>query len=317
METRVIGKNGPKVSVVGLGCNNFGGRLDVEATRKVVHRALDLGITLFDTADVYGGYGYGNYGGSEDYLGQILGARRKDIVLASKFGMAMDKAGTLKGASRGYILLAVEASLKRLRTDWIDLYQIHRPDPQTPIEETLRALDDLVKQGKVRQIGCSGFSTAQIDEAQAMAGRAELTALTTAQDEYSLVARELEVDPLPGVKRHGLGLLPYYPLANGLLTGKYQRNAPAPKGARLAGAGTSGRILNDANWAIVERLEKFCAARGKTLLELAFGWLLAHDFIPSVIAGATQAAQIEQNVGAAGWKLTAAEKEEVDRLTKK
>jgi aryl-alcohol dehydrogenase-like predicted oxidoreductase len=312
VETRIIGKNGPKVSVVGLGCNNFGGRLDVEATRKVVHKALDLGITLFDTADVYGGYGYGNYGGSEDYLGQILGARRKDIVLASKFGMAMNKAGTLKGASRSYIMSAVEASLKRLRTDWIDLYQIHRPDPQTPIEETLRALDELVKQGKVRQIGCSGFSTAQINETQAAAQKGKLTALTTAQDEYSLVARDLEADPLPAIERYELGLLPYYPLANGLLTGKYKRNAPAPKGARLAGGG----YLSSANWPIVEKLEKFCAARGKTLLELAFGWLLAHEFVPSVIAGATQAAQIEQNVAAAGWNLTAAEKDEVDRLTK-
>ncbi len=315
MDTRIIGKNGPKVAVVGLGCNNFGGRLDLDATRKVVHKALDLGITLFDTADVYGGYGYGNYGGSEEYLGQTLGARRKDIVLASKFGMAMNAAGTLKGASRGYILSAVEASLKRLRTDWIDLYQIHRPDPQTPIEETLRALDDLVKQGKVRQIGCSGFSTVQIDEAQAVAKRSNLTALLTAQDEYSLLVRGLEADPLPAIMAQGLGLLPYYPLANGLLTGKYKRNAPAPQGSRLAGAGMSGRYLNEANWAIVERLEKFCAARGKTLLAFAFGWLLAHDFIPSVIAGATKPEQLDQNVAAAAWRLTPDEKAEVDRLT--
>ena len=312
METRSLGKNGPRVAVVGLGCNNFGGRLDLEATKKVVHKALDLGITLFDTADVYGGYGYGNYGGSEELLGQILGPRRKDIVLASKFGMAMP-AG--KGASRAYILSAVEASLKRLRTDWIDLYQIHRPDPQTPIEETLRALDDLVKQGKARQIGCSAFSMAQINEAQATATRAKLTPLATSQDEYSLLERDLETDPLPAIQQHGLGLLPYYPLANGLLTGKYKRDAPAPKGARLAGSG--GRYLNDANWAILERLEKFCAARGKTLLQLAFGWLLAHDFIPSVIAGATKPEQIEQNVAAAGWKLTAAEMAELDGLTKK
>lgn len=317
MDTRIIGRNGPKVAVVGLGCNNFGGRLDLEATRKVVHKALDLGITLFDTADVYGGYGYGNYGGSEDYLGQTLGTRRKNIVLATKFGMAMNAAGTLKGASRGYILSSIEGSLKRLRTDWIDLYQIHRPDPQTPIEETLRILDDLVKQGKVRHIGCSGFSTAQIDEAQATAKRLNLTALLTAQDEYSLLARGLEADPLPAIIRHGLGLLPYYPLANGLLTGKYKRNAPAPQGSRLAGAGMAGRYLNEANWTIVEKLEKFCAARGKTLLELAFGWLLAHDFVPSVIAGATKPEQLEQNVAAAGWRLTPDEKAEVDRLTGK
>ena len=182
MDSRSLGKTGPKVSVVGIGCNNFGGRLDLEGTRKVVHKALDLGVTLFDTADVYGGYGYGNYGGSEMQLGQILGARRKDIVLASKFGMAMNAAGTMKGASPAYIRSAIEASLKRLRTDWIDLYQIHRPDPQTPIEETLRTLDALVKEGKVRQIGCSCFSSAQIDAAQAAASRLGLTPLATAQD---------------------------------------------------------------------------------------------------------------------------------------
>lgn len=314
MDTRIIGRNGPKVSVVGLGCNNFGGRLDLEATRKVVHKALDIGITLFDTADVYGGYGYGNYGGSETYLGQTLGARRKDIVLASKFGMAMNAAGTLKGASRGYIFSSIEGSLKRLKTDWIDLYQIHRPDPQTPIEETLRALDDLVKQGKVRQIGCSAFSTVQINEAQAVAKRANLTPLITAQDEYSLLKRDLEADPLPGIMAHGLGLLPYYPLANGLLTGKYKRNAPAPEGSRMSGAGS--RYLDQANWAMIESLEKFCAARGKTLLALAFGWLLAHDFIPSVIAGATKPEQLDQNVAAAAWRLTPDEKAEIDRLTR-
>jgi len=316
LETRIIGKSGLKVGVVGLGCNNFGGRLDLEATRKVVHKALDAGITLFDTADVYGGYGYGNYGGSEDYLGQVLGARRKDIVLATKFGMAMNREGTLKGASRRYIISAAEASLKRLRTDWIDLYQIHTPDPATPIEETLRALDDLVKEGKVRQIGCSNFSGAQINEAIATAQRAGLASLVASQDEYSLLVRKIESDALAAVKAQGLGLLPYYPLASGVLTGKYKRNAPAPQGARLAGGGQSGRFINEANWAIVEKLEKFCAARGKTILELAFAWLLAHDFVPSVIAGATKPEQIEQNVGAAAWTLTPAEKAEVDRLTK-
>lgn len=318
METRILGKNGPKVSVVGLGCNNFGGRLDLEATRKVVHKALDLGVTLFDTADVYGSYGYGNYGGSEDQLGQILGPRRKDIVLASKFGMAMNDAGTLKGAAPAYIRAAIEASLKRLRTDCIDLYQIHRPDPQTPIEETMRALDALVKQGKVKHIGCSGFSTAQINAAQAAAQRLNLTPLMTAQDEYSLLARQVEADPMPAIRQHGLGLLPYYPLASGMLTGKYKRNAPAPQGSRLAAAGgMTGRYLNDANWAIVEKLERFCAARGKTLLQLAFGWLLAHEFVPSVIAGATKPEQVEQNVGAASWSLTKEERDEVDRLTQR
>ena len=316
METRVIGKKGPKVSAVGLGCNNFGGRLDVEETRKVVHRALDLGITLFDTADIYGGRGYGNYGGSEDCLGQTLGPRRKDIVLATKFGMAMNDAGTLKGGSRSYIMSAVEGSLKRLRSDWIDLYQIHAPDPKTPVEETLRALDDLVKQGKVRHIGCSNFSNTQIDEAMAISQRHDLAAFISAQDEYSLVVRDIEADPLPAVQRHGLDLLPYFPLASGLLTGKYRRNATPPKGSRFAAnTGLTGRYMNDANWSIVEKLGTFCALHGRTILELAFGWLLSHDFVPSVIAGATRPEQLDQNVAAAGWKLTPEEKQEVDRLT--
>ena len=313
MEIRKIGKSGLQASAVGLGCNNFGGRLDLEATRKVVEKALDAGITLFDTADVYGGYSYGNPGGSEKDLGEILGPRRKNIVLATKFGMAMP-AG--KGASRAYIMSAAEASLKRLKTDWIDLYQIHTPNSATPIEETMRALDDLVKQGKVRHIGCSNFSTAQINAAASVAERNGLAELVSSQDEYSLVVRNLESDPLPAIKSQGLGLLPYYPLGSGILTGKYKRNQPGPAGARLTGGGMGGRHLNDKNFAIVEALEKFCAARGKTLLELAFAWLLAHDYVASVIAGATKAEQIEQNVKAAAWKLTPAEKAEVDGLTK-
>lgn len=317
MERRSLGKNGPKVSVIGLGCNNFGGRLDLEGTRKVVAKALDLGINFFDTADIYGGRGYGNYGGSEADLGTALGARRKEIVLATKFGMAMNDAGTLKGASRGYIMSACEASLKRLKTDYIDLYQIHTPDTQTPIEETLRALDDLVQQGKVRYIGCSNFTAAQINEAMATAQRMKLAAFVSSQDEYSILVRDIEKDDLPAAAAHGLGFLPYFPLASGLLTGKYKRNAPAPKGSRLAGPGLSGRYMNDANWAIVEKLEAFCAARGKTLLELAFAWLLAHDAVPSVIAGATSPEQVEQNARCASWQLTAAEKAEVDRLSQK
>jgi aryl-alcohol dehydrogenase-like predicted oxidoreductase len=318
VETRTIGKNGPKVSTVGLGCNNFGGRIDLGATQKVVDAALDAGITLFDTADIYGGRTYNNYGGSEVDLGKALGSRRKDIVLATKFGMAMDDAGTKQGAKRGYIMKAAEDSLKRLNTDYIDLYQVHTPDPKTPIEETLRALDDLVKQGKVRYIGCSNFSNAQIDEAMATLQKLNLASFVSSQEEYSLVVRDIESDPLPSVKKHGLGLLPYFPLASGLLTGKYQRNTPAPKGTRFAAGGPmSNRYMNDKNWAIVEKLEAFCAERGKTLLELAYSWLLSHDFVPSVIAGATKPEQIGQNVKAASWKLSAAEKEEVDRLTKK
>ncbi|HLI21792.1 MAG TPA: aldo/keto reductase [Stellaceae bacterium] len=314
METRTLGKNGPRVSVVGVGCNNFGGRIDLAGTRQVVGKALDLGINFFDTADTYGGRGYNNYGGSEVDLGIALGARRKDVVLATKFGMQMP-AGS--GASRAYVMSACEASLKRLKTDYIDLYQIHYPDAQTPIEETLRALDDLVKQGKVRFIGCSNFSAAQIDEAMAVSQRAKLASFVSSQDEYSIVVRDVEQSKLPAAAKHGLGFLPYFPLASGLLTGKYKRNQPGPKGARLSGPGMSGRYLNDANWAIVEKLEAFCAARGKSLLELAFAWLLAHNAVSSVIAGATSAEQIEQNARCAAWQLTAADKEEIDKLSRK
>jgi len=229
MQTRKLGAAGPEVSLVGLGGNNFGGRIDLAASRLVVNKALDLGITLIDTAD-----SYGNRGGSEEVLGTILGPRRKDIVLATKFGLPMDDAGTLKGASRRYIIHAIEASLRRLKTDWIDLYQLHRPDPQTPIEETLRTLDELVKSGKVRSIGCSNLSAAQLEQAQAVAQRHGLASFVCCQDEYSLLERDLEKDRLPVMRKHGLSLLPYFPLASGLLTGKYKNGAALPAGSRLA-----------------------------------------------------------------------------------
>ena len=200
MQKRKLGNSGIEVSLVGLGANNFGGRTDLEASRRVIHRALDLGITLIDTADIYG-----NRGGSEEILGKVLGARRKDIVLATKFGLVMDGAGKLRGASRHYIARALEASLRRLKTDWIDLYQLHRPDTQTPIEETLRALDELVKAGKVRAIGCSNLSAAQLEEAMTVVQRHGLTPFVTAQDEYSLLERELEKDRLPIMRKHEIG----------------------------------------------------------------------------------------------------------------
>src|SRR4051795_8093907 len=243
MILRNLGRSGLRVSLVGLGCNNFGQRMDLESSTKVIHKALDAGITLFDTADMYGGRG-----GSETVLGQVLGDRRKDIVLATKFGMAMDE-GEKKGASRRYIMAAVEASLKRLRTDWIDLYQQHRHDPLTPIEETLRALDDLVRQGKVRYIGCSNFSAAQMVEAQWAAKHLALNAFISAQDEYSLLERKLDAESLPLMQRYGLGLLPYFPLASGLLTGKHRRGATAA-GSRLATAQFAGRFTSDANFDI-------------------------------------------------------------------
>jgi aryl-alcohol dehydrogenase-like predicted oxidoreductase len=235
MQQRNLGSSGLRVSVVGLGCNNFGMKLDLEQTRAVVHKALDCGITLFDTAD-----SYGNRGGSEEALGQVLGDRRKDIVLATKFGLPMDAAETKKGASRRYILSAVEASLGRLKTDWIDLYQLHRPDPLTPIEETVRALDDLVRAGKVRYIGCSNLPAWQVVDALWTAKQVGGTSFICCQDEYSLLARDIERELIPAISAHGLGLLPYFPLASGLLTGKYQRNAAMPQDARLTLAG-SGR----------------------------------------------------------------------------
>jgi len=310
MRIRNLGRSGLQVSLVGLGCNNFGGRLDLAATRKVVHRALDLGITLFDTADIYG-----ERGRSEEYLGESLGDRRKDIVLATKFGMAMDDAGVRKGASRRYILSAVEASLKRLKTDWIDLYQLHQPDPLTPIEETLRALDDLIRQGKVRYLGCSNLPAWQVVDALWTAKHAGLDRLVCCQDEYSLVVRELERELVPMMERHGLGLLPYFPLASGLLTGKYKRNASMPAGARLTGTKRlADRYLTEANWRIVERFEDFCARRGRTLLELALSWLAARPTVASVIAGATQPEQVEANIRAVEWNLTPEDLAEIDRL---
>jgi aryl-alcohol dehydrogenase-like predicted oxidoreductase len=310
MEKRRLGTSTLEVSAIGLGANNFGGRMDLAATRRVVDKALELGITLIDTADAYGGDG-----ASEDQLGQILGPRRKDIVLATKFGMAVDGSRGPAGASRAYIMRAAEASLKRLRTDWIDLYQLHRPDQATPIEETLRALDDLVRQGKVRHIGCSNLSASQLNEAQASARKHGLTAFVSCQDQYSLLARRIERNLLPAIEAHGLGLLPYFPLASGLLTGKYKRGAPMPKNSRLDLMRYSGRFITDQNWQIVEALEAFAARRGRALLELAFGWLLGNPQVASVIAGATAPEQVEANVRAAGWQLSGDDMAEADRIT--
>jgi len=310
MHLRNIGTSGLRVSTIGLGCNNFGGRLDLSATRLVVDKAIDLGITFFDTADIYG-----NSGGSEEQLGEVLGARRKDIVLATKFGMAMDK-GEKKGASRRYIISEVEDSLRRLRTDWIDLYQLHQPDPLTPIEETLRALDDLVHQGKVRYIGCSNLPAWQVVESLWTSRKCNLYSFISCQDEYSLLVRTPERELLPAAKHYGLGLLPYFPLASGLLTGKYHRGQSMPQGARLTNSqGLAKRYINDKNWTIVEELRKFSESRGHTLLELAFSWLLAHPEVPSVIAGATKPEQLESNVRAGDWQLTPDELSEVNRIS--
>lgn len=311
MLTRNLGRSGLRVSLVGLGCNNFGGRIDNAATAKVVDAAIEHGITLFDTADVYG-----NRGGSETALGELLGARRKQIVLATKFGMDMNEAGTMKGGSRAYIMNAVEASLKRLRTDWIDLYQMHRFDPLTPIEETLRTLEDLIAQGKVRYIGCSNFAPWQVADAAWTARHLQVEGFASAQDEYSLLKRGAERYLLPAAQHYSMGLLPYFPLANGLLTGKYKRNAPMPEGARMTReAPRAAEVLTEANWTKTEKLTDFCEARGKTLVELAFSWLAAQPVVSSVIAGATKPEQIAANVKAAEWVLTTEELAEIDTIT--
>jgi aryl-alcohol dehydrogenase-like predicted oxidoreductase len=311
MKLRNLGKSGLRVSLVGLGCNNFGMKLDVEGTRKVVHKALDLGITLFDTADIYG-----NAGGSETCLGQVLGDRRKDIVLATKFANPMGPSDMAKGASRRYIVSAVEASLKRLQTDWIDLYQQHVPDPLTPIDETLRALEDLTRAGKIRYVGCSNFAAWRIVEAQWTARTAGVNGFVSCQDEYSLLARDLEKDLQPAAEAYGLGILPYFPLASGLLTGKYRRNRELPDGGRLTLVKRlADRYMTDANWTIVEQLAEFCEARNRSMLELAFSWLAGRAQVSSVIAGATTPEQVEQNVQAVDWALGPEDLTEIDRIT--
>jgi aryl-alcohol dehydrogenase-like predicted oxidoreductase len=297
VEIRNLGRSGLRVSAIGLGCNNFGGRIDIEATRKVIHKALDLGITLFDTADTYG-----ERGGSETAMGQILGDDRKRIVLASKFGMPMDDEDVKIGGSRRYIMNEVE--------------EIHQPDPRTPIEETLRALDDLIHQGKVRYIGCSNFPAWQVTEAQWTAKTCGLNPFVSCQDEYSLVFRKPEAELMPAMRKLGLGLLPFFPLASGLLTGKYRRNVALPAGTRLATTERlADRYLTERNWGIAERLGDFAESRGHTMLELAFSWLLAQRPVASVIAGATRPEQLEQNVKAGGWRLSAEELAEIDRVS--
>jgi aryl-alcohol dehydrogenase-like predicted oxidoreductase len=312
MQKRKLGAFGPEVSVVGLGANNFGGRTDAAMSERVIAKALDSGITLIDTSD-----NYGNRGGSEGILGKALGARRKNIVLATKFGLPMDSSGTLRGASRRYAGQAVEASLRRLNTDWIDLYQVHFPDTKTPIEETLRALDDLVKAGKVRFIGCSNFSAAQLQQALGVSQQERIASFMTCQDQYNLLERGLEKDRLPVMRQHRLGLLPYFPLASGLLTGKYKQDVAPPSGTRFAGSVPRGNdaFLNARNWRLVQALSTFAAERGRTLLELAISWLISRPYIPSVIAGATRPEQIEQNIAAAGWVLTDTDLAEIDRIT--
>ena len=313
MEHRNLGNSGLQVSLVGLGCNNFGMRCDLAQTEAVVNKALDLGVNLLDTADVYGGRGK-----SEELLGQVLKGRRHDVVLATKFAAPMGEGPMTGGGSRRYIVSAVEASLKRLNTDYIDLYQMHRPDASTPIEETLRALDDLVRAGKVRYIGHSNFAGWQAVEAHYVAQREHLTPFVAAQNEYSLIDRRIEHELVPACSKYGVSVLPFFPLASGFLTGKYRPGEAAPEGTRLGAAGPmASRLLNDRNFEVLGKLEAFAQDNGHSMLELAIGWLASKPFVASVIAGATRPEQVEQNVAAGAWKLTAEQMAEVDGITKR
>jgi len=310
MEYRNVGRSGLPVSVAGLGCNNFGMRIDKEQTAAVVHRALDLGVTLFDTADIYGGTR------SEEFLGAALGDRRKNVVVATKFVGPVGEGPLNRGASRRHVFDAVESSLRRLGTDWIDLYQIHFPDVTTPIEETLRALDDVVKQGKVRYIGCSNFAAWQVVAAQWTARTEHFVPLISAQSEYNLLNRRIERELVPACQEYELGILPYFPLASGFLSGKYRPGEKPPEGTRLAAWGPRGEeVLSERNFAILGALEQFAEARGKSVLDVAIGWLASHPYVPSAIAGATKPEQVEENVKAAEWRLTPEEVSEIDGIT--
>jgi aryl-alcohol dehydrogenase-like predicted oxidoreductase len=306
MEQRKLGNSNIEVSAVGVGCNNFGRRIhDVEGARAVVDRAIDLGVTLFDTADVYGN------GTSESFLGEAIGKRRHQVVIATKFGW-----GSPSGASRRTISRTIEASLKRLRTDCIDLYQVHYPDPNTPIEETLRALDDLVCAGKVRAIGCSNFSATEVSAALDTSAHIGTAAFATCQDEYSLLVRKIERDLIPLMHKRGMTLLPYAPLAGGFLSGKYFRGKPLPKDARLTySTHHATDVINERNWVLADRLRDFAQRTGRSMLGIAFAWLLVRPVTASVIAGAMTPEQVEQNVRAGETKLSAEDIAELDRIT--
>jgi aryl-alcohol dehydrogenase-like predicted oxidoreductase len=313
MRYRRLGESGLMVSVVGLGCNNFGSRIDADRSQAVVHAALDAGITLFDTADAYG-----ERGRSEEYLGAALKGRRDDVVIATKFGADMAGGNGPDWGARGarrYIARAVESSLRRLDTDWIDLYQLHFPDSATPIEETLAALDDLVHAGKVRYLGHSNFAGWQVADAAWVARTRGLAPFVSAQNHYHLLRREVEAELVPACQRFGLGLLPYFPLASGLLTGKYRRGADAPAGTRLAAERFAPR-LEQAPWDTIEALERYASARGIGLLDVAIGGLAAQPAVASVIAGATTPEQVRANVAAGAWQPTADDLTTLDQLTR-
>ena len=314
MDYRRLGNSGLQVSLAGLGTNNFGMRLDYEQSAAVVEAALDAGINFFDTADIYGG------GRSEEYLGRALGSRREDVLIATKFAMPVGDGPFTRGGSRHYIERAVAASLARLGTDYIDVYQMHQPDPDTPIEETLEALSDLVHRGVVRYIGHSNFSGWQIANADWVSRSRGLARFVSAQNEWSLLQRKVEAEVMPACREFGLGQLPFFPLASGFLTGKYRRGEPLPEGTRLAAwqqamPARIDALTADSNFDLLEALERYAAERGRTILDLALSWLASDPAVSSVIAGATKPEQIEANVASTlAWQLSAEEFAEVDAI---
>jgi aryl-alcohol dehydrogenase-like predicted oxidoreductase len=311
MEYRNLGKSGLQVSIVGLGCNNFGGRLDEAQTKAVIDKCIDEGITMFDTSDIYGGRGK-----SEEFMGPALKPHRRNVVIATKCAGPMGEGPYWRGTSRKYIIEAVEDSLRRLQTDYIDLFQIHFPDPNTPIDETLHALDDLVRDGKIRYIGNSNFKAWQVVEADWVSRTEHITRFISAQNEHSLLQRGPEAELIPACEKYGIGLLPFFPLASGFLTGKYRPDQPAPEGTRLGAANSpmAARILHEGNFDQLVKLEKFAEDRGHSMIELAFSWLASKPIVGSVIAGATKPEQVEQNAKAADWRLTPEEMTEVDEI---
>ncbi|HXW83361.1 MAG TPA: aldo/keto reductase [Candidatus Binataceae bacterium] len=313
MEFRALGNSGLQVSVVGLGCNNFGMRTDADGTRAVVAKALDEGVNMFDTADVYGGRGK-----SEELLGKALGNRRKDVIVATKFGSPMGDGPHMRGGSRRHMMDAVDDSLRRLGTDYIDLYQIHFPDTSTPEEETLETFDSLVRSGKVRYIGNSNYAGWQLAEAAWISKSHGWASYISAQNLYNLLDRRVERELVPACKHYGVGILPYFPLASGFLTGKYKRGVEPPKDTRLGMMRPMAeRVLNNENFDTLDKLESFAKSHGHSMVELATSWLAAQPQVSSVISGATRPEQVTENVKAAGWKMTSEELTEIDKLTKR
>jgi aryl-alcohol dehydrogenase-like predicted oxidoreductase len=313
MEYRSLGNSGLKVSALGLGANNFGWWVDETASAAVINHALEIGINYIDTADMY------DTGRSEEFIGRILKGRRKEVLIATKFGMPMGQGINDRGGSRWYIMRALEASLKRLQTDYVDLYQMHQPDPTTPFEESLRALDDLVKSGKVRYIGCSNFAGWQLSEALWTSRVNNLNTFVTVQPKYNLFERQIEQELVPCCKAHGIGVIPWGPLSGGFLTGKYRRGEPPPPaapGARQAKAFLYlySPVMTDVNWGRLDKLEKFARDHGHKVSALAIAWLLSHPWLSTVIAGATKSEQLDENLIGAEWKLTPEEVTLVEQI---